>query len=164
LSKVTLLGLLDLSAAFDTVDHGILLQRLRTSFGIDGTVLGWIGSFLSGRSQAVAFQGVTSGYTPLRFGVPQGSVLGPLLFLLYTADVAAIAERHSVSVHSYADDTQLYASCSAADGPMSADRLLRCIDDVDRWMSSNRLKLNADKTQFIWLGCHSSLSRSVISV
>jgi hypothetical protein len=152
LSKVTLLGLLDLSAAFDTVDHGILLQRLRTSFGIDGTVLGWIGSFLSGRSQAVAFQGVTSGYTPLRFGVPQGSVLGPLLFLLYTADVAAIAERHSVSVHSYADDTQLYASCSAADGPVSADRLLRCIDDVDRWMSSNRLKLNADKTQFIWLG------------
>ena len=103
--KVTLLGFLDLSAAFDTVDHGILLRRLQTSFGIDGMALEWIGSFLTGRTQAVAFQGVTSAYKLLRFGVPQGSVLGPLLFLLYTADVASVALRYGVSVHSYADDT-----------------------------------------------------------
>jgi hypothetical protein len=150
--KVTLLGLLDLSAAFDTVDHSILLQRLQTSFGMDGKALGWIGSFLTGRTQAVSYQGVTSGYNLLRFGVPQGSVLGPLLFLLYTADVASVAHRHGVSVHSYADDTQLYASCPAVKGQTSATRLLQCIADIDRWMSSNRLKLNADKTQFIWLG------------
>jgi hypothetical protein len=159
MTKVTLLGLLDLSAAFDTVDHGILLQRLQTSFGVDGTVLGWFKSFLTGRTQAVAFQGMTSSFTTLRFGVPQGSVLGPLLFLLYTADVAAIAQRHGVSVHSYADDTQLYTSCSAPDGPRSAATLLLCIEDIDRWMSSNRLKLNADKTQFIWLGSSQQLKK-----
>ena len=98
---------------------------------------------------------------PLLYGVPQGSVLGPLLFLLYTADVAVIAESYGVRVHSYADDTQLYTSCSALDGPDAADQLLRCIADVDvnKWMSSNRLKLNADKTQFIWLGSAQMLAR-----
>ena len=160
LSNVTLLGLLDLSAAFDTVDHGILLQRLQISFGVDSVVLEWLRSFLTGRSQAVAFRGVTSTYTVLRYGVPQGSVLGPLLFLLYTADVASIAQRHGVSVHAYTDDTQLYASCPAALGQTSAARLLRCIDDISRWMSSNRLKLNPDKTQFIWLGSSQQLEKA----
>jgi hypothetical protein len=158
-SKVTLLGLLDLSAAFDTVDHDILIRRLHTSFGLDGTALQWITSFLVDRTQAVKFLGVTSSYLPLQSGVPQGSVLGPLLFLLYTADVAQIAHRHGVSVHSYADDTQLYASCPAVDGLTSAACLLGCIDDIDRWMSSNRLKLNADKTQFIWLGNQKQLDK-----
>jgi len=87
LGKVSLLGLLDLSAALDTVDHDILLRRLENSFGIDGMALQWINSFLTNRTQAVEFRGVTSAYTLLRHGVPQGSVLGPLLFLLYTVDV-----------------------------------------------------------------------------
>jgi len=85
-------------------------------------------------------------------GVPQGSVLGRQLFLLYTADVALIAQRHRVAVHSYADDTQLYASCQAPDGSPSAAQLLRCITDIADWMTSNLLKLNAEKIQFIWLG------------
>jgi hypothetical protein len=150
--QVTLLGLLDLSAAFDTVDHDILLRRLETSFGISGLVLKWLKSFLTGRVQAVAFRGVVSAYSSVMYGVPQGSVLGPLLFLLYTADVTAVATRHGVCAHSYADDTQLYTSCSAVDGPASAAQLLCCIEDVSRWMASNRLMLNVDKTQFIWLG------------
>ena len=109
-------------------------------------------SSLTNRTQAVALRGVASAYTLLRYGVPQGSVLGPLLFLLYTADVATIAHGHGVSVHCYAVDTQLYASRSAVNDLTTATQLLRCIDDIDCWMSSNRLKLNADKTQFIWLG------------
>jgi len=156
--QVTLLGLLDLSAAFDTVDHNILLQRLGTSFGLGGPVLEWLKSFLSSRQQAVMFRGQTSAYVSLVCGVPQGSVLGPLLFLLYTADVGTIARRHGVTVHSYADDTQLYTSCSAMDSPTSATQLLRCICDINEWMSSNRLKLNADKTQFIWLGSPQQLA------
>ena len=73
---------LDLSAAFDTVDHQILLQRLKISFGIGGQVLQWLESFITHRVQAVVFRGVTSKYVCVEHGVPQGTVLGPLLFLL----------------------------------------------------------------------------------
>jgi hypothetical protein len=98
--KVTLLGLLDLSTAFDTVDHDIIQQRLNISFGIDGNVLEWLNSFLTDRTQAIAFRSSTSVsvFMPLLYGVTQGSVLGPLLFLLYTADVAVIDESYGVRV------------------------------------------------------------------
>ena len=78
--RVTLLVLLDLSAAFDTVDHAILLKRLTTNFGIGGMALEWFSLYLSGRSQRVLFEGATSDSFDLRFGVPQGSCLGPLLW------------------------------------------------------------------------------------
>jgi len=150
---VTLLGLLNPSATFDTVDHDMLLRRLVTSFGISGLTLKWISSFLTGRTQAVVFRGMTSAYSTVKYGVlqVQGNVLGQLQFLLYTADVTAVAGRHDVSVRSYADDTQLYTSCFAVDGLASAVQLLRCIDDISQWMASNRLKLMLIK-QFTWLG------------
>jgi len=113
--EVTLLGLLDLSAAFDTVDHEILLARLSTAFGIRSTVLSWIKSFLEERTQTVVFAGQQSGRSLVSCGVPQGSVLGPILFLLYTADVIEIARRHGLGVHSYADDTQLYLHAAATE-------------------------------------------------
>ena len=79
-----MLALLDLSAAFDTLDHPILLQRLETTFGISGTVLHWFASYLEGREQSVKVDNVLSSPSPLQFGVPQGSVLGPILFTLYS--------------------------------------------------------------------------------
>ena len=102
--RVTLLGLLDMSAAFDTVDHHILLQWLESSFGLTGTVLSWLASFLNGRTQQVIFNGMTSIIAALSSGVPQGSVLGPLMFLLYTADIPVKASDQSLGVHYYADD------------------------------------------------------------
>ena len=87
--EVTLLGLLDLSAAFDCVDHGILLQRLEVVFGLAGTALGWIRSFLTDRTQQVSYRGCLSSTQSVLFGVPQGSVLGPLLYVLYTAQFGA---------------------------------------------------------------------------
>ena len=82
-----MLGLLDMSAAFDCVDHAILLQRLQVGFGLSDDVLNWIRSFLTGRTQQVAYNGTLSAVQPVFFGVPQGSVLGPILYILYAAEI-----------------------------------------------------------------------------
>ena len=153
LGQVTLLGLLDLSAAFDTVDHDILLTRLQVSYGVKGSALAWIASFIQHRSQSVNFHGQHSTRKQ------QGSVLGPLLFILYTSDVISIATSHGVGAHSYADDSQLYLHCPSTDQSTAASRLAECIESVERWMRSNRLKLNSDKTQFMWLGSRPQLAK-----
>ena len=104
---LAVLTLLDLSAAFDTVDHETLLRRLEISYGIDGSVLGWLRSYLDDRKQSVRCGSSTSTPTLLRCGVPQGSVLGPLLFLLYTADLLRLVKSRDLNPHLYADDTNL---------------------------------------------------------
>ena len=116
--EVTLLSLLDMSAAFDTVDHDILIQRLHHSFGFRDEVLAWIRNFFTARTQRVRVGDQYCSYSPVFYGVPQGSVLGPILFLLYTADVLVIAGRYGVSAHSYADDTQLYIHSSTESSSM----------------------------------------------
>jgi len=88
--------------------------------------------------------------------VPHGSVLGPRLFILYTADLENVAERHRVMLHAFADDTQLYLHCRHDDMASTAVRLERCFLEVGHWMSSNRLKLNADKTELLWAGSRHS--------
>ena len=100
------------NAAFDTVDHNVLLTRLHSKFGISGTALEWFSSYLSGRSQRVMVQGNLSQSLNLDFGVPQGSCLGPLLFTIYASKLFGIIKGHLPTVHCYADDTQLYVSFS----------------------------------------------------
>ena len=144
--------MLNLSAAFDCVDHDYLLNRLEKSFGFFGMAIGWIRSYLTGRRQYVRYSGSMSTVTPMLSGVPQGSVLGPLLFVLYTADVFRIAEELDFSIHGYADDLQIYEHCLVRDTVQLNGRLVHCIDCRGQWMLKNRLKLNASKTEFIWLG------------
>lgn len=144
------LALLDMTAAFDTVDHSILLQRLSHTFRINNSALDWFTSYLSDRSQSVRLRGEQSPFLPVLHGVPQGSVLGPLLFILYTADIGNIAEKHGLSSHFYADDSQLYVTCRRGDESMCAQRVSTCIDAIAEWMASNRLMLNPTKTDLLW--------------
>ena len=113
--KVTALTLVDLSAAFDTIDHSTLLERLYGHFGISGTVFKWFKSYISNRQQRVHIDGSLSCPQDLHFGVPQGSVLGPFLFCLYTTSISQIITNHDVSHHMYADATQVYIELSQSD-------------------------------------------------
>ena len=101
------LVLLDLSAAFDTLEHKVILSRLQ-DLGLSGDALRWMASYLQRRSQSVVIDGVTSDVASLQYGVPQGSVLGPILFTIYTSPIGMIARRHNVEIHVYADDHVLY--------------------------------------------------------
>jgi len=148
------LTLLDLSAAFDSVDHIVLLRRLQSSYGIRSTVLDWFTSYLEQRVQYVRFRGRSSTPSTLLCGVPQGSVLGPILFLLYTADLIRLVEIRGLHPHLFADDTQIYGSCRPEETQTLMDRMSACISDVAEWMQSNRLQLNMTKTELLW--CASS--------
>ena len=149
---ITLLGLLDLSAAFDTVDHQILFDRLLYEYGLDGLVLGWFKSYLTDRSICVHYNGLTSETIPILYGVPQGSVLGPVIFILYVAGVINIARAHGFNAHSYADDLQIYDHSQQSSCTSLVVRMSTCILEINEWMASNRLKLNPTKTEVIWLG------------
>jgi hypothetical protein len=146
---VSVLALLDLSAAFDTIDHVTLLGRLHTLYGISGSALAWFESYLIGRTQTVLVDGQRSVPAPLAFGVPQGSVLGPILFILYTKPLSSLIQSHSVSNQSFADDTQLYKPTPPADTHAAIQTIQTCILDVKSWMVENKLKLNDEKTEVL---------------
>ena len=160
--KVTLLVLLDLSAAFDTVRHDTLLNRLKSRFGVDGKALEWFASYLADRTQRVTVNDGLSSAFPLRQGVPQGSCLGPLLFTVYTSKLFDIVSKHLPSVHCYADDTQLYLGFSPdAQGEDEAalNAMRDCIHDLRNWMIEDRLMLNDDKTELMLIGTRQQLQK-----
>ena len=154
------LVLLDLSADFDTVNHELLLSRLPTWYGmvwygLCGSVLNWFTSYLTNCIQFVDINGSFSMIRHLGVGVPQGSVLGPLLYLLYTSPVADIFRPHNLNFHFYADDSQLFLSLKGADRLSDFKlQLEACINDICCWMAFNELKLNPDKTELLVI--HSS--------
>ena len=150
----SLISLLDLSSAFDSVHHDILLQRLELTYGLSGHVLSWFSSFLTDRQQSVTHRSSRSPTTPVLHGVPQGSVLGPLLFLLYTADLPNVIASHDLMCHAYADDLQIYGSCHPSNSDELRLRMSRCISDVNFWLQCNRLQLNTEKTEVMWCSSH----------
>ena len=148
--RVSLLVLLDLSAAFDTIDHKILLKRLQNNLGIGGTALLWFASYLSNRKQRIHVNGSISDEFTYNCGVPQGSCLGPLLFIIYASDMFSVIDNHLLDSHGYSDDTQLYRSPnlnSANDQAHRFQEMENSISDLRDWMTSSKLKMNDDKTE-----------------
>ena len=158
-----ILVLLDLSAAFDTIDHHCLLHILESSFGIQGNVLARFQSYLTGRTQTVHIKKCTSEPHELKYGVPQGSVLGPISFTICTL-LGKLIRRHGLTFHLYADDTQLYLAFETSE-PSSIDnnisRLEKCVEDIRVWMKWNLLKLNDDRTELLVITSRPSRSQSL---
>ena len=148
---ISVLILLDLSTAFDTVDHLFLLVQLENLVGIRGQALSWFRSYLSDRYQFVNFNNFNSHQSRVRYGVPQGSVLGPLLFSLYMLPLVQIIRKHSIKFHCYADDTQLYLSVKP-DEVAQLSKMEACLLDIKEWMAQNFLLLNSDKTEIMVVG------------
>ncbi len=145
---ISLLVLLDLSAAFDTIDHDILIDRLQNYTGIQGQALSWFRSYLSDRYHFVYLNGESSQLSPVKYGVPQGSVLGPPLFSIYMLPLGNIIRKYGISFHCYADDTQLYIS-TRPDETSKLSKLTECVKNVKDWMTNNFLLLNSDKTEIL---------------
>ncbi|KAK3530056.1 hypothetical protein QTP86_011077 [Hemibagrus guttatus] len=143
----SVLILLDLSAAFDAVNHKTLLSTLR-SLGICGTAWEWFASYLDGHSYQVTWNDLISAPRRLYTGVPQGSVLGLLLFSLYTHSLGKVMSSLGFSYHCYADDTQLIFSFPPSD-TMASARIAACLVDISSWMTAHQLKFNPSKTELL---------------
>ncbi|CAB3992083.1 Hypothetical predicted protein [Paramuricea clavata] len=146
------LVLLDLSSAFDTIDHTLLLERLSHRYGINGTVLEWFKSYLLDRTQSVKVKDALSNDKKLLFGIPQRSVLGPIFFSLFFAPMEDVITAHGLSCMIYADDSQPYV---ILDPKKNRDAMLSkielCIKDILTWCAKNGLTCDPDKTKVLHL-------------
>ena len=146
--EVTALTLLDLSAAFDTIDHATLTNRLSDWYGIYGQAQIWFSTYLQNRHQSVIIKDTLSDKVTLSYGVPQGPVLGPVLFTLYTTPISAIISSFDINHHLYADDTQIYMSLSVSNAKESLKNLQHYVMALSPWMTGSKLKLNPRENFF----------------
>ena len=157
--EVTMVVLLDLSAAFDTVDHDLLPTIFQNCFGITGTALQWYDNYLRPRRMKVCVNGIYSNELNLKYGVPQGSCSGANNFVAYCAPIEDIV-KEPVSINGYADDHSLrhtFNPNSRADESQCVRDLQISVQDIAKWMTSMRLKLNCDKTELILFGSRQQL-------
>ena len=148
--QCTILSSMDLSAAFDTVDHDIFIGRMY-AYGIWETTLKWFQSYLDRRCYRVLINNTFTSAHTLSCGVPQGSVLGAIMYTIYVAPLANVINKYSINYHCYADNTQIYLQCANNTTAVqeAITRIQDCITDVSNWMSRSALKINEDKTEFI---------------
>ena len=142
----SILVLLDLSAAFDTMDHAIYLERLRFCHGFSNLVLQWLTSYLVERPQRIVLDKLSSQPRRLSCGVSQGFVLGPVLFSLYISPLEDAITAHCLNAMMYADDSQLYIIVRQSNRATALKDLTLCIEDIMSWNVSNMLKCNPEKT------------------
>ena len=154
--ECAILILIDQSAAFDTVDHEVLLRDLHLA-GVGGRVLGWFRSYLSNRSFRVVIDECVSEEGVMPTGVPQGSVMGPILFSIYTTELGHILESLGVSYHFYADDTQIYFELGSVTDDMH--KIENTLATIKEWMNSKKLKINPEKTEVMIIGSQLHLDR-----
>lgn len=156
--EVTILVSIDLSAAFDTVDHGLLLHKFIAA-GVTDKALKWIASYLTGRTQYVEVQDVKSPPLVVKHGVPQGSVLGPILFSFYTRELGQLIDSYGLKRNHYADDTQIYVSCPVSNFEAAVKKVETCLDAVREWLLCNFLQMNPAKTEAIVFGSRALLKK-----
>ena len=152
------------TTAFDTVDHRVILDRLRLEFGVMEIPLRWLQSYLEGRTQFIKVGQHESHATEVDVGVPQGSVLGPLLFAVYCNPIADVIAQHGVQYHQYADDTQLHLAMRADNTPAGLSVLAECTTEVRQWYLQNGLQLNPDKSEALIVGTTNQLRAVTSSV
>ena len=158
--KATVVMLLDLSAAFDTVDHDKLLSILRKEIGVCGVALKWFGSYLKGRCQKVKIGTYESAEITIKFGVPQGSVLGPILFNIYIRSIYGTVKSAKFNIHGFADDHQVYRAFNTEmEYQIMTDDLPKCFANIDCWMKEHYLQLNPGKTEIIVFGSQPILAK-----
>ena len=163
-NSATVVMLLDLSAAFDTVDHGKLLKILENEIGITGVALKWFKSFLTGRCQKVKLGKYESAEIIIKFGVPQGSVLGPILFNLYIRSIYSTVKAKKFSIYGYADDHQIYKSFPVnSEYSTLCEDIPSCFKEIEMWMAEHFLMINPGKTELIVFGSKQVLSELEIN-
>ena len=141
-----------MSATFDTIDHATLTDRLSDWYGISGQAQIWFSSYLQKRHQSVKIKDTLSDKVSLSCGAPQGSVLGPVLFTLYSTPLSAIISSFDINHHLYANNTQIYMSLSVSNAKESLEKLQHCLLGVSAWMTGSKLKPNRRKIGCIFIG------------
>jgi len=151
------LVLLDLSSAFDTVDHSLLLKILQRCLSVIDSALEWFSSYLTDRTQTIHTNKSISNIVHISCGILQGSSLGPKAFIAYTEEIDSVFADHRLDHHSFADDTQVYVATVPSQAHTIAPRLQHCISEVAAWCSARRLQLNPTKTEILWFGSATAL-------